>query len=41
MNLGQCFDFALGDSRVCLRIPERLSDQVNEYVRALRAIEDK
>ncbi len=41
MALGQTFDFALGDSRVYLRIPERIADQVQDYVRALRAIEDK
>jgi hypothetical protein len=39
--LGDAFEFALGKDATYVKIPRRMLDQVQDYIDALRAIEDK
>ncbi|HWF08033.1 MAG TPA: hypothetical protein VG297_06190 [Bryobacteraceae bacterium] len=39
--LGHAFEYELGRNRCYIRVPERMVDQVEKYVDALRAVEDK
>jgi hypothetical protein len=41
MALGEAFELELGNDRCYLCVPGRMADQVEKYVAALRAIEDK
>lgn len=41
MVLGDAFEFALGRNATFVKIPRRMLDKVQQYIDALRAIEDK